>query len=273
MKIGYALGGGAGYGFAHIGVLEVFEKYGIKPDIIAGTSVGSLIGGFYASGFSAEQIKTLAMQQINWNKLLKFTLPKEGLLSLDGLNEIIEKNIKIKNIEETKIKFAAVATDLYDNKEKIFFNGPISSAIRASCSIPGIFTPFKDGNHIYVDGGFVNNLPIKIAFDMGADFVIGVDITAKAFGLQMKQIDIFNIIWKSLQVIIQRNTLLENYSALSEKCIVIEPDVSQFNPFDLSKKSEILQKGREAAEEKIGLILSRLKEKQTLADKIKAFFK
>lgn len=272
MKIGYALGGGVGYGFAHIGVLEVLEKYGIKPDIISGTSVGSLIGGLYASGFSDQQIKDLAMQ-INWDKLLKFTLPKEGLLSLDGLNEIIDKNIKIKNIEETKIKFAVVATDLCDNKEKIFLNGPISSAIRASCSIPGIFTPYKDGTHIYVDGGLVNNLPIKVAFDMGADFVIGVDITAKAFGLRIKHADIFNIVWKSLQVVIQRNTLLENYNSLSEKCIVIEPDVSQFNPFDLSKKNEILQKGKEATEEKINLILSKVKEKRSLTDKIKAFFK
>lgn len=272
MKIGYALGGGVGYGFAHIGVLKVLEKNNIKPDIIAGTSVGSLIGGLYACGFSAQEIESLA-EKLNWEKILKFTLPKEGLISIDGIKEFIEKNVKIKNIEDTKIKFAVVATDLCDNKEKIFTQGSLSNAIRASCSIPGIFTPYNDGQHIYVDGGLLNNVPIKTAFDMGADIVIAVDITAKAFGLHIKQVDIFNILWKSLQLMIQKNTALENLKEYSENLIILTPDISGYNPFDLTKKFEIIKKGEKEAEEKIGIIISKIKEKMTFKEKIKNIFK
>ncbi len=272
MKIGYALGGGVGYGFAHIGALKVLEKNNIKPDIIAGTSVGSLIGGLLASGLSINEIENMSIK-LSWDKILKFTLPKEGLISIDGLNEFIEKNVKIKNIEQTKIKFAAIATDLCDNKEKVFDRGPISNAIRASCSLPGIFTPYKDGQHIYVDGGLINNVPVKTAFEMGADFVIAIDITAKAFGLHIKQVDIFSILWKSLQLMIQKTIALENLEKYSENLVIITPDISNYNPFDLNKKFEIIKKGEEAANENIELILKKIKEKMTLKDKIKNIFK
>jgi len=272
MKIGYALSGGAGYGFAHIGVLKVLEKNNIKPDVIVGTSVGSLIGGLLASGLSISEIENMAIK-LSWDKILKFTLPKEGLISIDGLIEFIGKNIKIKNIEETKIKFAAIATDLCENKEKVFDKGSISKAIRASCSLPGIFTPYKDGQHIYVDGGLINHLPVKTTFEMGVDFVIAIDVTTKAFGLQIKHVDIFNILWKSLQIMIQKNTALENFEKYFGNLVIITPDISNYNPFDLTKKFEIIKKGEIAAEENIEYILKKIREKIPLKEKIKNIFK
>ncbi len=268
MRIGYALSGGVGYGYAHIGVLKVLEKNNIIPDIIVGTSVGSLIGAFLADGKKAEEIENIALK-IDWNKILKFTLPKEGLLSIDGIYEILNNNVKIKNIEDSVIKFAVLATDLCDGSEKVFLSGSVADAVRASCSLPGIFSPFRQGEHIYVDGGILNNLPVKTAFDLGADFVIGVDLIAKAFGLNIHHVDIFSIVWKSLQLMIQRNTKLEN---IEKKLVVIQPDIGKYNPFDLSKKIEIIKKGEEAAEEKIKLIVDKINEKTSIAGKIKEFF-
>ena len=265
MKIGLALGGGAVYGFAHIGVLKVLEANGIVPDFIAGTSIGSLIGGAYASGMTAAEVEKIAME-FKWQEIINVTIPTEGLISIDKLKNFVEKHVKCAEIEDTKIKFAAVATNLLDGKERVFDEGSMGDAVRASCSLPAIFTPAIYDDGVYVDGGIVNNIPINVVKSMGADFIIGVDTTAKAKPNVIKNHDIFNIVWQSFLIMIQENS---KFSAYKDADFVIMPDVKNFGPFDLAAKERIVKKGQEAAEKEIGNILAKIKEKSSLLGKVK----
>jgi NTE family protein len=268
MKTGLALGGGVVYGFAHIGVLRVLEQNGIIPDIIAGTSIGSLIGGAYASGMEVKEIEKMA-KEFKWQEVINVTLPTEGLMSLDRLKTFIEKHIKPRNIEEFKTRFAAVATNLLDGKERVFDEGALSAAVRASCSLPGIFTPAIYDDGVYVDGGLTNNVPISVCKQLGADFIIGVDITARAKSNVIKNHDIFNIVWQSFMLMIQENTEFRSYK---DADFMIIPDMKNFSPFDTSESDRIIKKGEEAAEKVINDINSKIKEKGSLLGKVKDIF-
>lgn len=265
MKIGLALGGGAAYGFTHIGVLKVLEKYGIKPDFIAGTSVGSLIGGIYASGCSIKQIEDAA-RDFNWFEIINFTLPKEGFLSIEKLDNFIYKHSKVKKIQDTKIKFAVVTTNLLDAKEEIFFEGDMGPIIRASCSLPGIFKPTIYNHKIYVDGGILNNVPTEIVKKMGADFIIAVDLLANSKIDILKNNNIFNIVWSSWSLSIQQYVRVTQYK---EADIVIKPNILNINPFDTFKREEIISIGYNIAEGMISNIVEEMKKKMPLSQKIK----
>jgi NTE family protein len=165
VKIGIALGGGAAYGFAHIGVLKALEENGIVPEIIAGTSVGALIGGLYASGCTIPEIESAA-REFDWIDTVKFTIPKEGLISFERLDEFVIKHAKVRKIEDTKIKFAVIAANLLDGKVEILEKGPLAISIRASCGLPGIFIPTAHNNKLFVDGGVLNNVPTDVVKNM-----------------------------------------------------------------------------------------------------------
>lgn len=177
-KIGYALGGGAAKGFFHIGVLSVLEEYRIFPDIIAGTSMGSIIGALYASGLKAAEMKQMAIQ-IDWKKLMRltdFTLPYNGLIQGKRIDDLLKSIIGNRTFSDLKTEFACVATDLRTGSQVVICEGLLIDAIRASISIPGIFTPKKIKGRYLVDGGLVNVVPVSVCRDMGADFVIGVNV-------------------------------------------------------------------------------------------------
>lgn len=265
MKIGLVLGGGAVYGYAHIGVIKVLEANGIRPNFIAGTSIGALIGGTYASGVPITDVEKIS-KEFKWQEIVSVTIPSEGLISIDKLKNFVEKYSKCTEIEDTKIKFAAVATNLLDGKERVFDEGSMGAAIRASCSLPAIFTPAIYDDGVYVDGGIVNNVPINVAKKMGADFIIGVDVTAKAKPNVIKNHDIINIVWQSFLIMIQENSCFRSYK---DADFMIMPDVKNFDPFDLSQKDRLIKKGEEAAEQEIGAILAKIKEKGTLLGKVK----
>lgn len=265
MKIGLALGGGAAYGFAHIGVLKVLEKYGIQPDFIAGTSVGSLIGGIYASGVSIEQLEEAA-KDFSWFEIVDFTIPSRGLLSIEKLDNFIYKHSKVKKIQDTKIKFAVTATNLMDGKEEVFFEGDMGPIIRASCSLPGIFVPTIYNHKIYVDGGILNNVPTEVVKKMGADFVIAVDLLANSKIDILKNINIFNIVWTSWTLTIQQHTKVTQYK---DADIVIKPNIYDINPFDIFKREEIISAGYNITEGMIISILNEMKNKMPLSDRIK----
>jgi NTE family protein len=265
MKIGLALGGGAIYGYAHIGVIKVLEANGIIPDFIAGTSIGSLIGGTYASGLSIADVEKIS-KEFKWQEIVSVTIPTEGFMSIDRLKNFVDKYSKCREIEDTKIKFAAVATNLLDGKERVFDKGSMGAAIRASCSLPAIFTPAVYDDGVFVDGGITNNVPINVVKNMGADFIIGVDVIAKAKPNVLKNHDIFNIVWQSFLIMIQENSGFRSYK---DADFMIMPDVKNFAPFDLSQKEKIIKKGEEAAENEIGGILAKIKEKRSLLGKVK----
>ena len=159
-----------------------------------------------------------------------------------------------------------MATNLLDGKARVFDEGSMGAAIRASCSLPAIFTPAIYDDGVYVDGGITNNVPIDVVKNMGADFIIGVDVTAMAKPNVIKNHDIFNIVWQSFLIMIQENSGFRSYK---DADFMIMPDIRNFGPFDLSQKERIIKKGEEAAEKVIGNILSKIKEKGSLLGKVK----
>jgi NTE family protein len=180
-KIGLALGGGSARGLAHIGVLQALEKKGIKVDFIAGSSIGSLIGGVYASGLPLYAMERLALETTRkkMNRLMDFAIPWSGFISGKKVREFIWTLVGGRKIESLGIPFAAVATDLDTGMEVVLRKGPLAEAIRASVSIPGIFAPVKLGGNILVDGDLSNPVPVSVLRRMGADYIIAVNVISK----------------------------------------------------------------------------------------------
>src|SRR6266436_6358833 len=208
LKIGVALEGGGALGLAHIGVLQWFEEQHVPVDYIAGTSMGGLVGGFYATGVSPEEMKNLIIR-LDWDKILRDHTPYEdlsflrkqdqraypnslvlglrkGLYLPGGLSAghqiglLIDREtlpyFGLPSFDALPVPFRCVATDLVSGKQFVFKDGPLAEALRATMSIPGAFTPVHDGQHVYVDGGLVNNLPTDVVRQMGADIVIAVHL-------------------------------------------------------------------------------------------------
>lgn len=176
-KIGLALGSGSARGLAHIGVIHALEEAGIKIDFVSGTSVGALIGSVYASG------KLDAFERVSsdfdWKKIAYFfdiVFPKSGLIDGNKVEDFVREYVHSKTIEDLPIPFQAVASDINTGEEVILDKGDVIKAVRASISVPGIFTPVRKNGHVLVDGGLVNPVPVSTARSMGAEFVIAVDL-------------------------------------------------------------------------------------------------
>lgn len=177
VKIGVALGGGGMCGVAHVGFLKSLEKNGIKIDYLAGTSMGSVIGGVYVSGMKLEDIEKKFLS-INKNDLLDFNFfqfIKKGIFAGIKLDKLFESCCVKKDIEECDIKFMGYTVDLKSGKEVILDKGKISKAMRASSAIPGVFTPVEKDDYFLVDGGVINIVPFKDLYNCGADIVIAVN--------------------------------------------------------------------------------------------------
>ncbi len=179
--LGFVLGGGAAKGYAHIGALKVLEEKGIKPDIIVGTSMGALVGGFYAAGFDAEKLEENAAAIDKKTKRWLFAprLSKKGFI--DGRNVVkhLSHYLGHRQIEDLPITYAAVATDIENEAEIVIDHGDLVQAIRASISIPVVFMPHRYAGRILIDGGFVNPLPISVAQKLGATKIIAVNVLRK----------------------------------------------------------------------------------------------
>ena len=178
-KIGLALGSGAARGLAHIGVLKVLEANRIPVDFIAGSSMGALIGALYAGGLSVEQLQEIACNT-DWKltaKMFTPTLPWSGLVEGSRIRQFIQTLVGDRNFSDLKLPFAAVATDVQTGEQIIIENGSLVEAVRASISIPGIFTPVRHQNRFLVDGGVVNSVPTDVARAMGSDIVLAVNVT------------------------------------------------------------------------------------------------
>lgn len=174
-KIGLALGGGAMRGLAHIGAMQVMEEHGIMPDVVAGTSIGAFVGGVYACGMSLKMMERFCYS-INEKDLMDVVRPRQGLIGGARIERMLRTLTGNRTFDQARIPFAAVATELERGERFVFQEGPIWEGVRASISIPGIFVPFHTGGHTYVDGGVVDRVPIAAARELGADFVIGVDV-------------------------------------------------------------------------------------------------
>ncbi len=253
-RIGLVLGGGAARGVAHIGVLQVLEENGVYPAVIAGTSVGALVGGLYAAGVSSLRLATL-VRDLNWLDLVSVRLPgvnwsdlartiPMGLVDLDKMIDWIEQVVGGPvAIEQLNLPFAAVATDLLTSEIVVMNQGSLAEAIRASCSVPGVFTPYHRNKRLLVDGVVVNNLPVSVAQDMGADFVIAVDLLPLIDDAQTEPRNVVELSMTAL-FMLARATQIEQELA----DILIAPAITAIGLADLSASERLLSAGRAAAE-------------------------
>ncbi len=225
-KIGLALGSGSARGWAHIGVIRALAETSISIDYVAGTSIGAVVGSVFASG-NINALEEVAVQ-LDWKQiahLFDVVLPKSGLIDGKKVAKFVQNHLKKTNIEELPIPFCAVSTDLNTGDEVVIREGDIIEAVRASISIPGIFTPVRNNGRILVDGGLVNPVPVSVVREMGADFVIAVDLshgivggsesaqkTAHEFGVAHSEKE-------DQQVTKKRNRLLE---ALNDRIAAID---------------------------------------------------
>ncbi|MCW8899257.1 MAG: patatin-like phospholipase RssA [Gammaproteobacteria bacterium] len=182
-KIGLALGSGSARGWAHIGVIQALLKLGIKPDIVAGTSIGAIVGAAYASN-KIDQLEEMAYS-ITWKEILNFfdfTVIGGGFIQGDRLFNFFRRHVEEDDIESLPHRFAAVATELETGREIWFQEGSLLKAVRASIALPGIFTPIKVNGRWLVDGGLSNPVPVSLCRAMGADIVIAVNLNGDIVG-------------------------------------------------------------------------------------------
>ncbi|MCD6294801.1 MAG: patatin-like phospholipase family protein [Deltaproteobacteria bacterium] len=182
-KVGLALGSGSARGWAHIGVIKALTEAGIRVDYIAGTSIGAVVGAVYASG----KIETLenVVRQFDWKQIVSFfdiVFPKSGLIDGNKVADFVRTHVAPGNIEDLGLPFRVISTDLETGSEVVIQEGDVIEAVRASISIPGIFTPVRKDGVILLDGGLVNPVPVSVVREMGADFVIAVDLNHDIVG-------------------------------------------------------------------------------------------
>jgi NTE family protein len=246
-KIAIVLGAGASKGFAHIGVLKVLESNKIPTHMIVGTSAGGFVGSLYAYGYNAFQLQKMSFS-IEKGDILDITIPDNGFIKGEKLEEYINEKVKNTPIEKLRIPFFAVATDIQNGQEVVFGKGNTGTAVRASCSIPGIFNPVKISGRIYVDGGVVSPVAVETARKLGADIVIAVDISADING---KPPDgTIETILQAISIMYSRLSATQ----LSKADIVIRPKVGYIGPGDFSKRHEAVLEGEKAALEALPAI-------------------
>ncbi len=262
-KIGLALSGGAVLGIAHVGVLKVLEENKIPIDLIAGTSAGSLVGAFLAAGYSYDQMFK-KVKSLTWGKISKLTLPKMGLLNSKLLERFIDSELGRIDISSLPIPFAAVTVDLTTGKQVILREGPLSEAVRASCAIPGVFTPVIRGKKVLVDGGVLNFLPTDVVRQMGADYVIAVKLTPSIVSKKPLE-NIIQVLLNSFQLTIAQ---IAEHAPDGDATIV--PDLTGLNSYDFEQAEKLFQRGHDAALLAIEQIKQDLKVKAKVSDLLRS---
>jgi len=259
-KIALVLGAGVSRGFAHIGVLKILESNKIPIHMIVGTSAGSFVGSIYAYGFTAFQLQKMSFS-IERGDIVDLTIPDNGFVKGEKLEEYINTLLNNTPIEKLRIPFYAVATDIQNAQEVVFGKGNTGTAVRASCSIPGIFRPVKVGDRTYVDGGVVSPVAVDAAKRYGADFVIAVDISSD-IGDRPPESTIETIL-QSVSIMYSKLSSIQ----LSKADIVIRPKVGYIGSSDFTKKHEAVLEGEKAAIEAlpdINNLINRLQQKGRL---------
>ena len=259
IKVGLALGGGAARGFAHIGVIKALEANGITPDLVVGTSAGSLVGALYAAGNNGSALQKMAIDMdegaiSDWS--VPFFSGPTGVLKGEGLQNYVNRAVQGQPIEKLKMPFGAVATDLKSGRPILFRRGNTGAAVRASSSVPGVFKPVRIGTIDYVDGGLVSPVPASFARKMGADFVIAVNISAQpevqpASGAFEILLQTFAIMGQSL-----------NQYELQQADIVIRPELASMKGSDFQSRGKAITAGERAAIAAIPELRKRLQLKQ-----------
>ncbi len=273
-KIGLALSGGGARGGAHVGVLKALEEMDIPIDYIAGTSMGAIVGGFYAAGYSADEIKQL-MLGMDWSAALSdrpsrrdetmrkkelesnFMIPYRlgfnkgsiqlplGVIEGQHLDQIFHRILRIVNdvddFDRLPIPFRAVATDLVSGEEVILSAGSLPDALRASMSIPGVFAPIRLNGLLLVDGGMANNLPVSVVREMGADIIIAVDISSPL--LKEEQLKSVLSVTEQLTSFLTRRNTERQIMLLGPEDVLLVPDLEGFSSANFEEVGEVAEIG------------------------------
>lgn len=236
LKIGLALSGGVCYGVSQIGVLKVLEKAHIAIDCLAGTSAGAIIAAAYASGLTCDQIEHLGIQT-KWKDFFSFHPSRMGLVSSAAIEDYIRKYLKVEKFKDLKKPLAVVATDICSGNEVIFTHGSLAKAVRASCSIPGIYAPVDYAHHQLVDGGMSENVPVRALKALGADMIIAVNVLGKrpVFELASNVFQVLTRVWYFF--VEQQETWKKNSD------IQIEMNLNHYDLFDFSAAKEMISLG------------------------------
>ncbi len=269
MKVGLALGGGGARGCAHIGVIKALQEADIPISFVAGTSIGSFVGGVLAAG----DIKKLEnfLIKIKWNDVIKYLDPvlfKNGLFDGVKFSKSIKTFIPKPDFKYTRIPYVAVTTNLLTGEETHMKTGNINQAIRASVSIPGIFTPAKKGKQYFIDGGVVNPLPVNVVQDMGADIVIAVDLThsfireklGKKRTYKNKIIKWITPNWPNIidvienSIFIMQNKIMQKNLIDCEPEILIQPKLGASSIFDFHHAKKLIAIGYKETKKQIAKI-------------------
>jgi NTE family protein len=280
-KIGLALSGGGARGGAHVGVLKALEELRVPVDYIAGTSMGAIIGGFYAAGYDADEIEQL-LRDTDWNEALSdqparrdrtmrkkelesdFLIPyrlgynsgrlQAALGAIEGqhLDQIFQRIllpvVNTRDFDRLAIPFRAVATDLVTGEEVVLRRGSLADALRASMSVPGVFAPVRIDDHLLVDGGMANNLPVNVVRAMGADIVIAVDVSTPF--LAEDQITSVLSITEQLTNFLTRRSTERQIASLRPQDVLILPELGDFSSADFEQAAQVVPAGHEAAMKK-----------------------
>lgn len=263
--VGLALSSGGARGIAHIGVLEMLEKANIPIDIIAGTSAGSLFGGFYATGkpvaeiadFACNLTKLIELKSGLWDP--KFSLPWDGLIKGNATLKYLAKQFNDATFADTKIPFYVVAADVLSGEEVVFDEGPLAEAVRASIGMIGIFSPYQLNGHFLIDGGAVNPVPASILAEKGANIIIASSVIpsieeerarGQAAAQQQERPNFLGVL-SNMMAIMEREIIKTRMSPVD---VLIKPKVEVFTAMDYDKADEFLKLGREAAKRELPLL-------------------
>lgn len=251
-KVALALGGGAARGFAHVGVIKTLEAHGIVPDMVIGTSAGSVVGAMYAGGYSGFELQKIALA-MDEATLGDWALPVKGFLKGEALAQYVNKVLNNRPIERLAKPFAAVATDLRSGEMIIFQRGDTGTAVRASSAVPGVFQPVQISGRDYVDGGLVSPIPVRAARKLGADYVIAVDISSQA-----QFADPSGAVGALLQTFTIMGQQLGSYEK-AEADVVIRPQLGAIKGTDFQARNVSILEGERAALAVIDTLKRKLK--------------
>lgn len=264
-KIGLALGSGGAKGLAHIGVLKVLEENNIPIDYIAGSSIGAFIGAYYALNKEIKPLEEIyrKMKKKDILKLVDLSPPTKGIIKGRKIRSFIKSIIGNKRFEDVQIPLAIVTTNLCSGEEVVMREGKLVDAIMASISIPGIFPPQKIKGKYYVDGGIVNPTPVNIVKEMGADVIVGVDLTMKKEVKFNKTPTLFEVLWRSYEII--RKRIVES-NVMGENTLIIQP-VDPYKPSVLSiykfTQKEYIDYGAKEMEKNLSKLMEMIKGSNT----------
>ena len=265
-KVALVLGGGAARGFAHIGVIRELEQEKIPIDLIVGTSVGSLIGAIYAAEKNSFDLEWTAFQ-LEKDSIFDYGILNAfsgmGIAKGEKLEAFVRSKVPVANIEDLKIPFAAVATDLNRGTRVVLDKGSVATAVRASSAIPGVFQPVSFQGKLLVDGGVVDNIPVDVAREKGADIVIAVDIGQQVINFNIA--DIIDVMLQSITIMGAENARFQSKGA----DVLIAPKIGDVGMLDFTQKKRCMQAGIEAAQAAMPEIKAKIEEwgRKKLAEK------